>query len=62
MGVLRNDNTNCKWFYHEPGECKKCLLMGYHYSCGSPECEKAKESINEKANTVYNPRTNCEDI
>lgn len=36
--------------------------MGYHYSCGSPECEKAKERINEKANTVYDPRTNCEDI
>lgn len=44
------DNINCEWMFYEPNECKKCLLLGYHYSCGSQECKEARE--NEKTKSI----------
>ena len=41
--LYRNDNVDCEWFYYEPSECKKFLLFGYHYNCGSQECKKKRK-------------------
>ena len=43
------NNLNCEYFYEEPNECRKCLLLGYHYSCGSQECKEAQHE-QEKEN------------
>lgn len=43
------DNLNCEWFYEEPNECRKCLLLGYHYSCGSQECKEARENEHDRS-------------
>lgn len=42
------DNINCEWMFYEPNECKKCLLLGYHYFCGSQECKEARENEDDR--------------
>lgn len=41
--IYANDNANCPYFFYEPNECKKCLLLGYNYSCGGDDCKKRLE-------------------
>ena len=41
--LYKDDRVDCEWFYYEPNECKKCLLIGYSFCCGSKECKGAKE-------------------
>lgn len=56
------DNINCEWMFYEPNECKKCLLLGYHYSCGSQECKKARENSygkSIKTNALYGGGNSC---
>lgn len=34
-------NYSCQYIHYEPDECCKCLLLGYHFNCGSQQCKEA---------------------
>lgn len=40
---MYRENVSCKWHFME-SDCRKCLLLGYHYICGSQECEEARRN------------------
>lgn len=41
--ALQGQNNSCEWFFEEPEECRKCLLLGYQFSCGSKQCLEARK-------------------
>lgn len=51
--LYKDDRLDCEWFYYEPNECKKCLLIGYSFCCGSKECKKVRAEY-EKSNRTSN--------
>lgn len=35
-------NLSCEFYDYEPNEHRRCILLGYCFSCGSQECKKAR--------------------
>lgn len=52
--ALQGQNNSCEWFYEEPEECRKCLLLGYQFNCGSKQClEARKRELHEETRASY---------
>lgn len=41
-------NLSCEFYDYEPNEHRRCILLGYCFSCGSQECKKAREKENDR--------------
>ena len=49
MAIVRTgEDPSCSNYYLESHECKKCLLLGYNFVCGSKECKEALEKDKDR--------------
>lgn len=56
---MTHDNLSCEYFFYEPCECKKCLLLGYHFTCGSHECYEARLNEDNRIDCIKTVSNRC---